>query len=331
MSSIKSKSRSSLKAATMNEKFIGYAFASPWLFGFFVFTTVPIVLSFYYSFCRYDVLRPPMYVGLQNYIVLFQSPRFYKALYNTFYFTVFRVPLVIVGSLFVAMLVAKPRPGVAVARTIYYMPSIISGVALSVIWLWMYNPTHGLINQALGMIGVPKPNWPLWLEDKTWSKPAIVLMGIWSIGGGRMIVMIAGLNGIPSHLYESARVDGAGWWTQFWHITVPQISGTLFLLTIVEVITSFQVFTEAYLMTRGGPSDSTLFYNLELYFKAFQEYDMGMASAMAWILFIGTLLVTVVLFKVLGSRVYHVYVYRRVSAFWITSGLCIFPASMAGA
>lgn len=130
-------------------------------------------------------------------------------------------------------------------------------------------------------------------------------MGIWSIGGGRMIVMIAGLNSIPRHLYESARVDGAGWWSQFWHITIPQMSGTLFLLTIVEVIFSFQVFTEAYLMTRGGPLDSTLFYNLELYFKAFLDYEMGLASAMAWLLFVGTFMVTMILFRVLGRRVYY--------------------------
>jgi multiple sugar transport system permease protein len=286
-----------------HETIIGYIFASPWILGFMAFTLVPICLSFYFSFCRYDVLRPPMFVGIQNYVyLLFKSKEFFTAVYNTLYFTLFRVPLVIAGSLLLAMLVAKPRKGVALARTIYYMPSIITGVALSVIWLWMYNPKFGLINKALALVGIPGP---LWLESAQWSKAAIILMGIWSIGGGRMIVMIAGLNGIPKHLYESARVDGAGWWSQFWHITVPQLSPTLFLLTIVEVIFSFQVFTEALLMTRGGPEDSTLFYNLELYKRAFQFYEMGLASAMAWLLFVGTLGVTLVLFATLGRKVYY--------------------------
>lgn len=281
----------------------GYLFASPWLIGFFGLTLIPILMSFYYSFTRYDVLRPPMWVGFDNYYhLLFTSDKFWKSVWNTLYFTALRVPLVIFGSLLVAMLLSRPRPGVGLARTIYYMPSIISGVALSLIWLWMYNPKHGLVNQALAMFGVPAP---LWLESTAWSKPAIILMGIWSIGGGRMIVFIAGLNAIPKSLYESALVDGAGWWARFRHITLPQISGVIFLLTIVEVIASFQVFTEAYLMTRGGPLDSTLFYNLELYYKAFVDYEMGLASAMAWLLFVGTAIVTFILFKVFSRYVYY--------------------------
>jgi multiple sugar transport system permease protein len=285
------------------EVLTGYLFASPWILGFLAFTLFPVLLSFYYSFCRYDVLRPPMFIGFQNYYhLLFQSEKFYRAVYNTLYYTIFRVPLVMVGSLILAMLVAIPRKGMSIVRTIYYMPSIITGVALSVIWLWMYNPKFGLVNRGLGFLGLPLP---LWLESPVWSKQAIILMGLWSIGGGRMIVMIAGLNGIPRHLYESARVDGAGWLSQLWHITIPQMSGTLFFLTVVEIIMSFQVFTESYLMTRGGPLDSTLFYNLELYFKSFLDYDMGVASAMAWLLFLGTFIVTLLLFRFLGRRVYY--------------------------
>jgi multiple sugar transport system permease protein len=286
-----------------SEGVTGYLFASPWIGGFLVFTVVPLLMSIYYSFCRYDVLRPPMFIGLENYrFLLFKSDKFWHAVYNTVYFTALRVPLVLLGSLLLALLVAKPRAGTHVARTIYYMPSIISGVALSLIWLWMYNPKSGLVNQALAALGVPGP---LWLESAKWSKMAIVLMGLWSIGGGRMIVIIAGLNGVPRQLYESAAVDGAGWWAQFRHITLPQLSGVLFLLTIVEVISSFQVFTEAYLMTGGGPLDSTLFYNLELYYKAFREYEMGLASTMAWLLFVGTMLATLLLFRVVGRRVYY--------------------------
>lgn len=285
------------------EGLLGYLFAAPWLIGFSGLTLIPVLLSFYYSFTRYDVLRPPMWVGLDNYTyLLFEDPKFWRAIWNTMYFTALRVPLVIAGSLLVALLVARPRPGVGVARTIYYMPSIISGVALSVIWLWMYNPSYGLVNQALAMFGVPGP---LWLEDPNWSKEAIILMGIWSIGGGRMILFIAGLNSIPRHLYESAWVDGAGRIRQFLYITLPQLSGIMFLLVVVEIITCFQVFTEAYLMTGGGPLDSTLFYNLQLYYKAFQDYNMGEASAMAWILFLITMGVTLILFKVVGRFIYY--------------------------
>lgn len=300
---IKSHYRRLMNYISRREIFAGYIFASPWIIGFMIFTLVPIILSFYYSMCRYDVLRPPMFIGLKNYIYLFtESEKFYNAVYNTLYYTIIRVPLVILGSLFLAMLLSKPRRGVGLARTIYYMPSIITGVALSIIWLWMYNPKYGLVNQALSVFSIPTP---LWLESATWSKPAIIMMGLWSLGGGRMIVMIAGLNNISKHLYESAQIDGAGWWSQFRHITIPQMSGTLFLLTVIEVIGSFQVFTEAYLMTRGGPTDSTLFYNLELYYKAFQDYDMGVASAMAWILFIITLLVTMLMFRIMRNRVYY--------------------------
>jgi multiple sugar transport system permease protein len=287
------------------EGILGYIYASPWIFGFIVFGVVPIFLSFYYSFCRYDVLRPPMFVGFANYkFLLFESPNFYKSIYNTFYYTVFRVPIVIVGSLLIAMLVARPMPGVYTVRTLYYLPSIVSGVALSVIWMWLYNPQYGLVNQFLGWFGIPGP---LWLQSEKSSKFAIVFMGLWSVGGGRMIIFIAGLNSIPRELYESAAIDGARWWSRFRHITIPQISSILFLLTLVEIISSFQVFTEAYVMTQGGPLNSTLFYNLELYNKSFLDYQMGTASAMAWLLFLFTLGITLFLFKVVGSRVYYEY------------------------
>ncbi len=281
----------------------GYLFASPWLIGFFAFGLIPIALSFYYSLCRYDVLRPAMFIGLENYRqLLFESPLFYLSIYNTLYYTALRVPLAIVGSLLLALLVARPRRGIGAIRTAYYLPSIVSGVALSVLWMWLYNPKYGLVNECLGYLGIPGP---LWIQSAEWSKPALVFMGLWAIGGGRMIVFIAGLNGISKDMYESALIDGAGWWHRFWAITVPQLSGVLFLLTIVEVIGSFQVFTEAYVMTRGGPLNSTLFYNLELYNKAFLDYQMGLASAMAWLLFIGTMAVTLAMFKFLGSRVYY--------------------------
>ena len=187
-------------------------------------------------------------------------------------------------------------------RTIYFIPSIVTGVALSVLWLWMLNPQYGLVNVVLGFFGIPGP---LWIKSPEWSKPAMVLMGLWSIGGGRMLVFLAALQGIPKNLYESVEIDGGGWWSKFRNITIPLLSPVIFLWTILDVIFSLQIFTEAYVMTKGGPLNSTMFYNLYLYFKAFDDYSMGYASALAWILLIITLLITLIQFKLSKHWVHY--------------------------
>lgn len=277
----------------------GYLFLSPWLIGFFVFGLYPIVMSLYYSLCRYDVLRVPQFIGLDNYAALFtDDPYFGIAVWNTLVYTVLRTPLAILGSLLLAVLINQSVRGIKYFRTAYFLPSIITGVVLSVIWLWLFNPSVGLVNEVLGWVGL---EGPLWLQSPAWSKPALVLMGMWSIGGARMIVFLAALQGIPSGLYEAVEIDGGGAWSKFVHVTLPMLSPVIFLWTVLEVVFSFQVFTEAYVMTQGGPLDSTLFYNLYLYYKAFDDFEMGYASAMAWILLAITLAVTVVQFK-LGKR-----------------------------
>lgn len=281
------------------EMILAYIFLSPWLLGFLAFGLYPMIMSAYYSLCHYDVLRIPQFIGLENYqVLIFEDPYFLESIWNTLYYTVLRTPLSILGSLLLAVLVNNEMRGMRFFRTAFFVPSIVTGVALSVLWLWMLNPHYGLVNIALAAFGIPGP---LWLQSTEWSKPAMVLMGLWSIGGGRMLVFLAALQSIPNNLYESAEIDGGGWWQKFYHITVPMMSPVIFLWTILDVIFSLQVFTEAYVMTKGGPLNSTLFYNLYIYFKAFDDFAMGYASAMAWILLLITLLITLIQFK-LGKR-----------------------------
>jgi multiple sugar transport system permease protein len=284
------------------EAAMGYAFLSPWLVGFLVFGLYPIGMSVYYSLSRYDVLRVPEFIGLENYTtLLFDDPYFGLSIWNTLVYTALRIPLAIGGSLLLAVLANQALKGIKIFRTVFFLPSIITGVVLSVIWLWMFNPQFGLVNTALGWFGVPGP---LWLQSTDWSKPGLALMGLWSIGGARMIVFLAALQGIPEQLYEAVDIDGGGAWARFKHVTLPMLSPVIFLWTVLEVIFSLQVFTEAYVMTKGGPLNSTLFYNLYLYFKAFDDYEMGYASAMAWILLVITLVITIFQFQ-LGKRWVH--------------------------
>lgn len=273
----------------------GIIFMMPWFIGFIIFGLYPMIMSAYYSLCRYDVLRIPQFIGFGNYQkLLFQDPYFWTSISNTIIYTVLRVPLCIAGSLLIAVLVNNAVKGVKFFRTIYFIPSIVTGVVLSVVWLWMFNPQYGLINSFLAYLGIPGP---LWLLDPNWSKPSMVLMSVWSIGGGRMLVFLAALQGIPKHLYESVDIDGGGWWAKFRNITVPMLSPVIFLWTILEIIFSLQVFVEAYIMTQGGPLNSTMFYNLYLYNKAFNDFEMGYASALAWLLLIISLVITLIQFR----------------------------------
>jgi len=282
---------------------LGFLFVSPWVIGFLIFGLYPLAISFYYSLCKYDVLRIPQYIGLRNFEqLLFEDNYFWLSIWNTGFYTILRVPLSIIGSLLLAVLVNNAVKGVKIFRTIYFIPSIVTGVVLSVLWLWMLNPQYGLINSFLSYLGI---QGPLWLLDPAWSKESMVLMSLWSIGGGRMLVFLAALQGIPRHLYEVVEIDGGGWWAKFKNITVPMLSPVIFLWTILEVIFSLQVFVEAYVMTKGGPLNSTLFYNLYLYNRAFEDFDMGYASALAWLLLVITLVITLIQFKLSKKWVHY--------------------------
>lgn len=280
-----------------------FAFTSPWIIGFLSFGIYPIIISFYYSLCQYDVLREPMFIGLENYRTIFyEDAYFWKTIWNTLYYTIFRVPINIFLSLLIAILLNRTLKASGLIRATFFLPSLISGVALSVIWIWIFNPQIGLLNTILAFFGL---KGPLWLQDENWSKLSLVIMSTWSIGGGRMLVFLAALQNVNPNLYEALKLDGGNDLQCFWHITLPLISPVIFLWSVIEVIASMQIFTEAFIMTKGGPLESTLFYNLYLYNQAFENFNMGYASALAWILLVITLIITLAQFRLSKKYVHY--------------------------
>lgn len=280
----------------------GYGFASPWLIGFIVFVIGPIVISLVYSFCHYQVLTPPRWAGLDNYRRLFtDDPLFWKSLANTLFYTALAVPTGTVAALALAILLNQPLRGMRLFRTVFYLPTLVTGVAASMLWMWLLQP-EGLLNAVLGAVGIAGP---LWLGDEHWSKPSLVLMGLWGVGGSTL-VFLAGLQGIPRQLYEAAELDGAGPMRRNLHVTLPLLSPTILFVLLVGVIGAMQVFTPAFVISggMGGPLDSTLFYVFYLYRKGFEDFQMGYASAMAWLLFAMTLMLTMLLMR-LSRRFVH--------------------------
>ncbi len=288
----------------------GYFFISPWIVGFLIFTAGPMIASIALSFTDYDIasLRP---VGIANYAkLLWRSnplgghgdPQFYQSLGNTFYYALIAVPLGLTGSLLLAVLLNQKLKGLSFFRTAYYLPSLVPAVASSLLWIWIFQPETGLLNQFLLRLFAA---WPIdllhlapprWLQSAAWSKPALILMSLWTIGGSRMIIFLAGLQGISDQYYEAARIDGAGPMGTFRHVTLPLITPMIFFNLVLGIIGAFQTFTTAYVMTNGGPNDSTLFYALYIYRCAFEQLQMGKASALAWILFLILLVFTIVQF-----------------------------------
>jgi multiple sugar transport system permease protein len=256
-------------------------FMSPWVVGFAVLVGGPILFSILISFTRWDVLNEARYVGWENYRGLFSDGVFYKSIANTA-FMLIRIPLMMAISLCIALLLNRSIRAIGTYRTSFYMPAIVPVVASSLLWVWLLNPSAGAINSGLRAVGLPEP---LWLQDPAWSKPALILMSVWTAGAG-MIIWLAGLQSIPPQLYEAASIDGAGRWRRFLHVTIPMLSPYILFNTIIGVIAAMQIFAEAYVMTAGGPADSTLFYAYYLFKQAFQYFRMGYASALAWILFL---------------------------------------------
>jgi multiple sugar transport system permease protein len=268
----------------IKETIKGYLFISPWIIGFLLFTLYPMVFSLYSSFTFYDIISIQKWIGLRNYVNIFTNDSsFIKSLQNTAYYVVFSVPLVILLALSLALLLNTKIKGVKVFRTIYYLPSVLSGVAVTLLWMWIFNPNGGVLNTIIGLFGIQGPGW---FTDPRWAKPALIIMRLWHVGGS-MILFLAALQDVPRQLYEAAEIDGATGIKKFWHVTIPMISPTMLFIVITGINGAFQVFDSAYIISKGtgGPADSTLFYNLYLYNRAFGQLQMGYASALAWVLF----------------------------------------------
>jgi multiple sugar transport system permease protein len=240
-----------------------------------------MLFSLFISFCQYDILNPARLVGVQNYShMLGGDPKLPIALFNTLYMAL-GVPIIMAVSLAMAMLLNQKARGSAAWRTIFYLPAVVPLVAASMLWVWILNPEAGLLNLLLSKFGIPGP---LWLQSAHWSKPGLILMSVWGCGGS-MIIWLAGLKGIPQSLYEAASIDGASPWQQFINITLPQLTPYTLFNSIMGLIATFQMFAQPFIMTSGGPDNSTLFYVYHLFNNAFRDGQMGYASAMAWLLF----------------------------------------------
>ena len=257
----------------------GLAFLSPWLIGFFVFTLIPVMLSFYYSLCEYSLLQKPLFIGLQNYHDLWNDPVFWKALKNTFYYAAMALPAGMLVSLGLALLLNADIKGQAIYRTIIFLPSLVPAVASAMLWLWLFNAKLGLINLLLSYAGISGPGW---LSTPEWAMPALAFMSLWGVGH-TVVIYLAGLQDVPRELYEAAELDGAGPWSRLWNVTLPTISPVIFFNLIMAIIGTLQVFALPYIMTGGGPARSTYFFTMYLYDNAFNYLKMGYASAMAWV------------------------------------------------
>ena len=294
--------RAAILARRRRDNAAGYLFIGPWLVGFFAFTLFPIVASLVLAFTEYDLLSSPRWVGLDNWVrMVVEDWRYRNSLRATFYFVVTAIPLRLVFALAVAVLLNVPYRGVSLYRAIYYLPSLVGGsVAVAVMWRQIFGPT-GLLNQILDLVGIQGVNWLGNLRFAIWT---LILLAAWQFGSP-MLIFLAGLKQIPSSLYEAAEIDGAGPVMRFVRITLPMLSPVIFFNLVMQVINGFMVFTQAYIITGGGPLDRTLFYALYVYQKGFRDFEMGYASALAWTLLMIVAIFTVLIFRSSTWWVYY--------------------------
>jgi multiple sugar transport system permease protein len=280
-----------------------YAFLIPQILGLLIFTAGAIVASFLISFTNWQLVIPPVWVGVRNYTEIFQLPEFWKVLRNTVVYTIGYVPPAVILPLFMAILVNQKVRGVTFFRTTFFLPVVTSGVAIALVWGWMYNPSFGVINWLLQtLFGISGPRW---LADPVWALPSLVIIGVWHSLGYNMIIYLAGLQGIPQELYEAVRIDGGGAWHLFRHVTLPLITPTMFFILVLSIIGSFQVWTITYMLTQGGPAGATLTLSYYIFQQGFEWFHMGFAAALAYVLFAVVLLVTVVQLKLQSQWVFY--------------------------
>jgi multiple sugar transport system permease protein len=278
-----------------------YLLIAPWLIGFLVFLAYPMLRSLYLSFTSYNLLSPPVWIGTQNYQRIFSDPEFWQSLKVTFLYALGSVPGGTIIALALAMVLSQKLRGVNIWRTIFFMPSILSSIAVAILWLYIFRPEGGLLNVMLGWFGIKGPDW---LLSEQWALPSLILMSWWSVGG-QIVIYLAGLKGIPEVLYEAAEIDGANDLAKFRFVTLPMLSPTIFFNVVLAIIGALQVFDVGWVLTRGGPNDATLFYMINLYERAFEFVQMGYASALAWILFIIIMVITLLVIRSSAAWVYY--------------------------
>ncbi|MGH2533010.1 MAG: carbohydrate ABC transporter permease [Thermomicrobiales bacterium] len=279
----------------------GYLFILPAVLGFVLWFAGPMAYSAWISMTEWDMLSPPRGVGLGNYRAMLDDDLFWTSLRVTFYYVAVSVPLIQLLSFAIALLLNVKVRGLAVFRTIYYLPTIAPVIASSLLWAWIFNSEFGLLNSVITRVGLPKV---LWLQDTRWALPTLILLAAWGFGG-TMVIYLAGLQGIPQTLYEAAAIDGARAWHRLIHITVPMMGPVIFFNSLLGVIFALQTFTQGFIITNGGPQNSTLFYALYLYRQAFTNFRMGYAAALAWVLFAIVLVLSLIVFRTAGRRVYY--------------------------
>lgn len=280
-----------------------YLYLIPTILGLLIFSAGAIIASFFISFTNWQLVLPPVWIGLRNYTNLLQLAEFWQVLRNTVYYTAGYVPLAVTLPLLMAILVNQKLKGITFFRTAYFLPVVTSGVAIALVWGWMYNPSFGVINYLLErLFGIQGPRW---LADPRWAMPSLIIIGVWHSLGYNMVIYLAGLQGIPQELYEAARIDGAGWWAQVRYVTVPLITPTAFFILVLSIIGSFQVWTITYLLTQGGPAGATLTLSYYIYQQGFQWFHMGFAAALAYVLFAIVFVATMIQFKLQKQWVFY--------------------------
>ena len=279
----------------------GYLFVSPFLLGVLLWVVYPAGMAAWLAFQKWDLITPPKFIGLDNFRTMFGDRLFWQSLRVTSIYTIVSVPLSLAFSFLLALLINTKVKGLAFFRTAFYLPSIVPAVASAVLFAWIFNTDFGLLNAGLNLFGINKIAW---LQEPEYALPALILMSLWGVGAA-MIIFLAGLQGIDDVYYEAAKIDGAGRWHQLVNITIPMMSSVIFFNLILGVINSFQVFTAGYLITNGGPQNSTLFFVLHLYNVGFRYLKMGYAAALSWVLFLVILVFTGIIFATVGKRVYY--------------------------